>query len=478
MCVLEKLEIPGGLAASHAYIPDAPDHLLSLGAMDDMFMAQTPLAADLGLAAHGYATVPLDHPYGWIDEDGETLLLWRDVGRAIEEIKYFSPTDARTYADLQGPVNWIMDLVDVLFVQHPSAWRKRDFARYLLRHRPDRPTRRLLGQLAACNAFEWIGGTFESDAMRGLWAYWASMIGPADAIGSGAYVLGFAPVHRGPGVLRPRGGMSTLARSLQGACEADGGVVRIAAPVAEIVVTDGRATGVQLVDGSVITARSGVLSTAAPQVTFGPLLDPSHLTQELHNRIAMVPSSSINVAAFKIDAAFSGRVGFPVAEKRRAGRDGEDIRTATLMTGTLEEHIAHMNAMKVGLNVVDPPVYMAVLSAVDASLAPEGGDVLYLHSNTPLRPDGGWEHAKAAYDDQVWTSASRFLGGWSPRSGAWSPRRQISRAGSPHRAAPSSTSTCSSTDLADCAPRAGSAATTPRSPGSTWLARPLTRAAA
>ncbi|KAA1421869.1 NAD(P)/FAD-dependent oxidoreductase [Nocardioides humilatus] len=411
VCVLEKLDLPGGLSASHAYLPEAPDHLLSLGAMDDMFMAQTPFADQMRLADHGYATIPLDHPYGWIDEEGETLLLWRDVRKAIDEIRYFSRADARTYADLQGPINWVMDLVDQLFVQHPSAWGKRDFARYLMRHRPDKATRRLLGQLATLNAFEWIDETFESDAMRGLWAYWSSMIGPTDAIGSGAYVLGFAGVHRGPGVLRPRGGMSGLVRAMQGVLEQHGGELRLDAPVAEILVEDGRAVGVRLADGTIVQARKGVLSNLAPQVTFGPLLAPEHLTRTEHNRVAMVPSNSINVAAFKIDLAAGGRVGFPAAELRRARRDDADVRKATLMSGTLEDNIAQMRAMRVGLTIDTPPVYMAVLSAVDPTIAPEGGDVLYLNANVPLRPDGGWETAKASIADTVWKSAQRFLGG-------------------------------------------------------------------
>lgn len=411
VCVLERLGIPGGLSASHAYLPEAPEHLLSLGAMDDMFMAQTPLARQMQLGRHGYDPISLAHPYGWVDEEGETLLLWHDVRRAIEEIKHFSRTDARTYADLQGPINWVMDLVDVLFVQHPSAWGRADFVKYLLKHRPDRPTRRLLGQLASANAFEWISETFESDAMRGLWAYWSSMIGPTDAMGSGAYVLGFAGVHRGPGVLRPRGGMSSLVGAFRKVLEEHGGELRLDCAVAEIVVDDDVAVGVRLEDGTRIEATSGVLSNLAPQVTFGPLMSPRHLTRTEHNRVAMVPSNSINVAAFKVDVAAAGRIGFPVAERRRARRDGEDIRTTTLMTGTLEDHIAQMRAMRVGLNVENPPVYMAVLSAADPTIAPDGGDVLYLHSNVPLRPDGGWDASRDVYAEQIWQSAQRFLGG-------------------------------------------------------------------
>ncbi|WP_220454027.1 phytoene desaturase family protein [Nocardioides immobilis] len=155
-----------------------------------------------------------------------------------------------------------------------------------------------------------------------------------------AYVLGFAGVHRGPGVLRPRGGMSGVARAMQGVLEEHGGELRLSSPVAEIVVADGRAVGVRLQDGTMLRARHGVLSNLAPQVTFGPLLAPEHLTRAEHNRVAMVPSNSINVAAFKIDVAVGGRVGFPAAERRRARRDDADVRKATLMTGTLEDHVA------------------------------------------------------------------------------------------------------------------------------------------
>src|SRR6202022_1508009 len=210
------------------------------------------------------------------------------------------------------------------------------------------------------------------------------MVGAAGAVGSGAYVLGFAGVHRGPGVRRPRGGMSNLIEAFRGVLEFHGGQLRLGAPVAEIVVEGSRATGVRLEDGSFVGASLGVLSNLAPQVTFGRLMAPDKLTRAERNRVAMVPSNSINVAPFKIAAAMAGRVGYPVAEARRAKRDGADIRTATFMTGTLEDHIEQMYAMRLGLNVENPPVYMSVLSAADPTIAPDGGDVLYLNSNVPL----------------------------------------------------------------------------------------------
>lgn len=412
VCVLEQLDLIGGLSASHAYVPGAPKHLLSLGAMDDMFMAQTPLAHDLALADHGYRTVPLAAPYGWMDEEGETLLLWQDIRKAIDEIRYFSPADARTYEELQGPINWIMDLLDILMIQDPRAWGRRDFLSYLLRHRPDRATRRLLGRLMSGNVFEVIGETFESDAVRGLWAYWSCMIGPADYTGGGGYFLGFAGVHRHTGVLRPRGGMTNLVEALRSKLESHGGEVRLNAPVRQIVVEHGRAVGLELGDGTVLRARQGIISNAAPQVTLGALLPQGVLSRNDRTKVSLIPANSVSAAAFKIDVATAGPIGYPRATSRRARRDGADLRCTTFMTGTLEDHIEQMYAMKRGVNVEVPPVYFAIMSGPDRSVVGDGeGDVLYLHSNVPTHPVQGWEAGKPDYTEQIWKSALRFIDG-------------------------------------------------------------------
>jgi phytoene dehydrogenase-like protein len=108
--------------------------------------------------------------------------------------------------------------------------------------------------------------------------------------------------------------------------------------------------------------------------------------------------------------AVAGRVGYPAGEARR--QDGFDIRETTLMTGRLEDHIAHLKAMKLGRTIDPPPVYMAVLSAADPTIAPDGQDVLYLHCNVPADPVTGWDAAtKAQYTDAILASAQRHIGG-------------------------------------------------------------------
>jgi phytoene dehydrogenase-like protein len=405
--VVDQLAFLGGLSASRAWVPEAPDHLLSVGAMDDMLMAQTPLTEELGLRAHGYEPVALEAPYGWINEDGDTLLLFHDFERALADIRHFSPEDARTYSEIRPALDLIMDLVDKLVPQHPSALGKRDIGRLLLRLAPDRTTRRLLGKMMTLSVFEMINETFESDAMRGLWAYWTSMIGPADLDGTGVYLMAYHATHRKQGVLRPRGGMTGLMDAFASKIRGHGGQIRLDAGVEQIIVRNGRAVGVRTSDGSELSARHGVLSSCAPQVTLGRLLPEGTLDRDTATKVSMIPANSVNSAAFKIDFAVGGRLDFP--KTRRT--DGFDPRRTTLMTGTLEDHIAHLKALKVGNTVEMPPVYMAVLSAVDPTIAPAGQDVLYLHSNVPADPMGGWEANKSLYTETIVKSAQRFIDG-------------------------------------------------------------------
>lgn len=406
--VVDQLPFVGGLSASRAWVPEAPEHLLSVGAMDDMLMAQTPLIEELGLRKHGYHPIPLEAPYGWINEEGDTLLLFHDFDRTLGEIRRFSPRDAKTYTEIRPTLDLIMDLVDRLVVRYPS-FGKGDLARLALKLLPDRNSRALLGKMMALSVFEMISETFESDAMRGLWGYWTSMLGPADLEGTGAYLMGYHAAHRKQGVLRPRGGMTGLMSAFASKIRSHGGEIRLGVGVQQILLAGDRAVGVRMTDGTELRARHGVLASCAPQVALGRLLPAEALDKNLATKVAMIPANSVNSAAFKIDFAVGGRVDYPKAAGKR--RDGFDVRRTTLMTGTLEDHLAHLQTLKRGEIVEVPPVYMSVLSANDPTIAPEGQDVLYLHSNVPADPVGGWPANKDLYTQTIVKSAGRFLEG-------------------------------------------------------------------
>lgn len=407
--VLEQRRILGGLSTSHPYLPEAPHHVLSLGAMDDMFMSCTSMIDDLGLRAHGLDTMPVLAPYGWIGEDGETLLLFADRERTLAEVRRFSAADARTYAELQPALAWIFDALKAVMPKHPADLPKAELGRLLLRLAPNRSIRRRLGQIMSSNLVNLMADVFESDQMRSLGTYWGSMIGPIDADGGGFYCVGLAAVHQQPGVQRPRGGMGTVIRALENRARSRGAEVRTDAVVVQVTTESGRATGVRLGDGSHITARRGVLAAVAPQTMYGPLLAEGLLDDGVRAKVATIPASGNNSATFKVDMALSGRADFLDASRRR--HDGHDLRTVSLMTGTFADQVEQLTRIRQGESLERPPVYMAVLSGLDPSIAPEGQDVVYLGSNVPARPTDGWDVAKPWFTDAVLRSAGTFLSG-------------------------------------------------------------------
>src|SRR5215471_16296252 len=70
--VVEQRFMAGGLSVSHPFVKEAPNHHLSIGAMDDALMATSTLVDQLGLRQYGYDAKLLAAPYGWMNEDGDT----------------------------------------------------------------------------------------------------------------------------------------------------------------------------------------------------------------------------------------------------------------------------------------------------------------------------------------------------------------------------------------------------------------------
>lgn len=134
-------------------------------------------------------------------------------------------------------------------------------------------------------------------------------------------------------------------------------------------------------------------------------------------KVAILPASGNNSATFKIDVALSGRATYPRGALQRRKIDDFDIRKTALMTGTFEQNIRQPQAIRAGESLESPPVYMAVLSANDSGLAPEGQDVVYLAANVPAQPRDGWEKTKAGMSDAIMGSVRQHLDGFDGEIG-------------------------------------------------------------
>ena len=105
--------------------------------------------------------------------------------------------------------------------------------------------------------------------------------------------------HYLEGASYPVGGATRIAQAMAPVIESTGGQIAVSAEVAEILVEDGRATGVRMADGVVLRAGM-VISDAGARNTFGRLLDGHKLDghQEVEEELARIPSSMAHLSLY------------------------------------------------------------------------------------------------------------------------------------------------------------------------------------
>ncbi len=131
----------------------------------------------------------------------------------------------------------------------------------------------------------WATETFASEQMRALIADFAAHAGFApDDAGGAEFAYLYLSVIQDTGNKAVKGGMGRLPAALRACLEHLGGEVRIGAPVSQIRVENGTATGVRLADGSVISGGC-VVSSAHPRHLILEMLSetalPAHVVNEM-----------------------------------------------------------------------------------------------------------------------------------------------------------------------------------------------------
>ncbi len=124
-----------------------------------------------------------------------------------------------------------------------------------------------------------------------------------------------------------RGGIGAVSKALGDSLQASGGTIRAAAPVAQILVRHGRATGVALASGEQISARL-VISNMDVRRTFLTSMDPKDLPGEF---LTQVKNFKIRGSSGKLNIALDGLPHFPAIP---AG--SPSIRGDMHVTDTLE----------------------------------------------------------------------------------------------------------------------------------------------
>lgn len=384
VCVLEAREIVGGNTVTEELTLPGFAHDSCSSA--HVLIQSNPLLADdeLGLLSdHGLRYERTDPAVVLPQEDGDLLVMSRDLAATTDELARWSTSDARAFTALVDTWNgglaaehgrWNSGLP---LGEHGDA--------YLA--------------MKAGTAWDLVHRDFEHPVVRSF-LLWLSMATIQDPRRPGTGVL---PASIAAGRLRfgwatPIGGSGALPAALVRQLAAHGGSVVTDAPVAGIDVRDGRATTVRTADGRVITARRAIVSGAHLATLAGMLDEPTE--DLLRARDSWRPGLSV----FAVHAALQADLSYHGTKSVAAGYGG-----VAGIAGQLDAfYRGEPDARDPWLLVVDQTV-------VDPDRAPDGAATFKILTIAPYsRADGRtWDESKDEYADALVRRVARQADGLS-----------------------------------------------------------------
>jgi phytoene dehydrogenase-like protein len=402
--VLEANPRVGGMTAVQTPIAGAPDHRINSYSVDAFFWDSFPPSRELQLVRYGLRRTPVDPGHLYLAPDGASIGFWADPRRTADEIAYFSREDARAYVEFATMLGGFADLVFAVATANPTrlGWQTvLDLAR---RAGASRRHLRDMVAMALSSVTEVVAERFRHQTVRDAIHATCGSTVPNNQGGSGVAFLWLATMHR-YACERPIGGVQAIPDALAARLVAKGAEVRVSAPVDEILVDGGRATGVR-VGGSVIRARA-VLAACDPRTTFERLVPAGTLSEADQRRIASVPVTNMGYGQGKVDLALRGKVTMTRHQAWR--RDDLDVRLPSHTIGTEAgmERTFHRSGAGLDPLISEFSLWPVIPTALDPSQAPAGQDTLYLYiAVCPYQPADN-----AALADAVVKTAAEYYDG-------------------------------------------------------------------
>lgn len=391
--ILEKAPWLGGMAASRAFVAEAPEHILSPGAWENVYFRAAGVDRELEL--HRYGHRDLDSAgWAWLGDSGESLVLQSSLSATLADIARFSKKDADAYAALTDAGIKMLKIQDEYGLSHPKRPSLATVATAIRAVSSSRRVRGLLSAALTTTAADGIDALFESEALRGIFAGTGSILAPLTVDGSAIALLAPSMIHH-QGAVRPVGGMGGLVAALHQCFQAHGGRVLLSSEVTGIDMSR-RGGVVKLANGNEIHAERAVIAACPAQRV--PDMVGDAMPADIAERIRHAPANATGLGTFTINAALSGRVELPF---HQPARTDVDLRRPAIYTGTLEDVVAAGEQSARGELPDRTPICLGILSAIDASQAPAGQDVVQLYSPAPVHPVGGWDKWRGEAERRV-----------------------------------------------------------------------------
>jgi phytoene dehydrogenase-like protein len=399
--VLERRHVLGGAAVTEEIFPGFKFSVCSYV----VSLLRPEIIRELDLPRHGMEILPLDGTFTPMP-DGNYLWRTNDHAKTRREIARHSRLDAEAYEEFGKAMVQMCRFVKPLLSMtppDPTSLKLRDLGKLLSLARRfqalSSEEKYTLTKLMTMSAAGYLDQWFETDVLKATMSA-SGIIGTFLGVRSPgtAYVLLHHYMGEIDGAFRSwgfsRGGTGAISNAIaSAACEA-GVEIRTQAPVARVLVKDGRAIGVVLANGEEFRADA-VSSAVDPNQTFLRMIEPGQLPEEF---LEEVRRYKFRGSSGKVNLALDALPDF----KCLPG-PGAHLRGAISISPSVEYMERAYDEAKYGSFSTRPYIDVVIPSLTDPSVAPPGKHVLSCFVQyAPYRlREGTWEEKREAFGDTV-----------------------------------------------------------------------------
>ncbi|MBT0668250.1 NAD(P)/FAD-dependent oxidoreductase [Novosphingobium profundi] len=351
---------------------------------------------ELGLLSKfGLEYIYPELPHASIFADGTMVRSWRDLDRTCEEIASFSPKDAEAYrtfarASMQALPMFMSGLYAPPFPMGAfvAMMDQSDEGRFLL-------------DVMQRSALDVVNQYFESDLLKiHIVRMVTENLQMPDELGTGMGAFLMPGIIHAYGCSMPKGGSGQLSHALVRAIEHFGGEVRCNSEVRRVIVSGGKASGLELADGETFLARDGVIGAIHPHVLRKFVSETPEPVLQRAERVTQ-STFSINLTHLTLKERLKLKVGNETNAMMTELMDFYSVREMCLEYDKLKRGLVSERLIAGGDNTI-----------FDPSRAPEGAGVFYGVNFAPydLYPDGpaSWDERKEEIADKALAQYRKF----------------------------------------------------------------------
>jgi phytoene dehydrogenase-like protein len=349
-----------------------------------MSLLPPTIIADLELNRHGYKIFPMGPYYQAFPEGGSIKLYADDAQRNHESVSRWSKKDADAMPKWDAWIAGLADVLGPLLLTVPPAIgsrKPRDLAATLKlawRHRGlDVRTIADVTRLMTMSIADLLDDWFESSQVKGALAVngvigtWAGPYEPGTAYVMAHHSIGdVGDGHLGNWGFQ-EGGMGAVSGAMESAAREHGAEIRLNAPVARVLIENGRAAGVVLENGDEIRSKL-VVSTLHPRTAFLEQVGREHLPADFATDIERWKTRS---GVVKINLALAELPDFTADP----GSSLQEHHTGSVEMAPSMEYIDRaFSDARDGKPAVRPFSDGVIPTSFDKTLSPEGTHIMSL----------------------------------------------------------------------------------------------------